>query len=222
MIHLPGQASPALHLVRHGQSTWNDEGRLQGQVDLPELTERGRAQAAFAATSLADSTVERLLTSDLTRAVQTAEIIGWTIGLVPIPTTLLRELHYGTLQGMKTEQAAEEWTRLAQSAVDEYGDPLAVSERRIAGGESVLDVRARVDALLATPWITEAAGDVVLVTHGDTIRVMLGSLLGDDPDEPIWRSVGNGEVLSVYRDAEGEIRHVRTKESERVGPIPQP
>ena len=134
--NLPGKASPALHLVRHGQSTWNVEGRLQGQVDLPELTALGRAQASSVAALLSRLEAQRLLTSDLVRAVQTAEIIGEAIGLVPIPTTLLREQHYGALQGLTTDAASAEWERLAGSAMDEYGDPIPFSERRLAGGES--------------------------------------------------------------------------------------
>ncbi len=153
---------------------------------------------------------ERLLASDLVRTMQTAEIIGEMTGLAPVETTLLREQHYGTLQGLTTAAAAAEWERLARLAVDEYGDPIPDFERRLAGGESVRDVRSRVAALLATPWVTDAVGDVVLVTHGDTIRVVLSSMLGDDPDIPVWREVGNGEVHSIYRTGDGEIRYVRT------------
>ncbi len=147
------------------------------------------------------------------RARQTAEIIGAATGLVPMPTTLLREVHYGTMEGLTTAQAALEWESLSRLAVDEYGYPLAFSERRLGGGESILDVRARMDALLATPWVTEATGDVVIVTHGDAIRAMLGRLLGDDPDEPIWRTVGNGEVYSVQRSPAGDVEYVRALSS---------
>ncbi len=220
-LQLPGQVAPALHLIRHGQSTWNVAGRLQGQVDHPGLTELGRSQAAAAAVLLADTRIDRLLTSDLRRAAQTAEIIGGTVGLTPIATTLLREQHCGALQGLATEQAAAEWDRLAESARDEYGDPVPFSDRRLAGGESPRDVRSRVDALLASPWVTEARLDVVLVTHGDTIRTVLSSLLGEDQDHPSWRDVGNGEVHSVYRSADGEIRYVRTRSSQGVGAVPE-
>lgn len=220
-LEFPGKAAPALHLVRHGESTWNVEGRLQGQVDHPELTDRGRGQACAAATLLADSRAERLLTSDLRRALQTAEIIGETIGLAPIPTSLLRELHYGALQGLTTEQASGEWERLAGSAIDQYGDPIPVSDRRLAGGESLHDVRARIEALLATPWVTEARGDVVIVTHGDTIRIMLSILLGEDLDDPVWRKVGNGEVHSIYRTGDGQIRYQRTESLQPIGPVPE-
>jgi probable phosphoglycerate mutase len=217
----PGKASPALHLVRHGQSTWNLEGRLQGQTDEAELTDLGRRQGRRVADFLAPARPARLLTSDLVRARQTADIISATTGLVPMPTTLLREVHYGTMEGLTTQQAAVVWESLSRFAADGYGYRLAFSERRLGGGESILDVQARVDALLATPWVTEATGDIVIVTHGDTIRIMLGRLLGDDPDEPVWRTVGNGDVYSVHRSAAGGVGYVRAFPSEHVLPIPQ-
>jgi probable phosphoglycerate mutase len=202
-----------LHLVRHGQSSWNVEGRLQGQTDEAGLTDLGKEQSRRIAEFLAPIRPVRLLTSDLMRARQTAEIISETTGLAPILTTLLREVHYGTMEGLTTEQAAGEWERLSPLAVDGYGCPLPFSERRLGGGESIQDVQARMDALLATPWVTEATGDVVIVTHGDAIRAMLGRLLGDDPDDPIWRTVGNGEVYSVRRSPAGEVGYVRALSS---------
>ena len=208
-MNLPDQATPALHLVRHGQSTWNVEGLVQGQSFEPDLTELGRAQAARAAELLADVDAARLLTSDLLRAVQTAEIISATTGLPPYSTTLLREQGVGTLEGMPSAEAAKAWEEAA-SRPDEYGYPVEAVDVRPGGGESLRDVLARITALLATPWITDADRDVVLVRHGDTIRVMLAYLLGDDFEDLQWRRVENGQVHSVYRTPTGDVRYVVT------------
>ena len=72
------------------------------------------------------------------------------------------------------------------------------------------DVQARVAALLAGALVADAEGDVVLVTHGDTIRIAVGYLLGEDLDRPVWRVVGNGDVHTVYRDRAGRPVHVHT------------
>ena len=207
---LPDQAGSALHLVRHGQSTWNVQQLVQGQSDQSELTDLGCAQARQVAQLLVGTNAVRLLASDLRRARQTADIIGDVLALQTISVGLLREQSFGALEGLPTERAVQEWERVASRAVDEYGDPLPMVDVRLAGGESMRDVLARVQAFLALPWITEASGDVVIVTHGDTIRVMLAHLLGDDFDDLTWREIGNGEVHSVYRTSAGKVAHLRT------------
>lgn len=73
-----------LLLVRHGESTWNVAGRMQGQTASPALTDRGRRQAVEAGAQLLALGAERLLTSDLLRARQTAAIIGRTLGLAGV------------------------------------------------------------------------------------------------------------------------------------------
>lgn len=205
-----GQPGRALHLVRHGQSTWNVLGRVQGQNDEAELTDLGRAQIAAVANVLQGFPVVRLLTSDLRRATQSAEIIGAATSLSPIPTSLLREQGLGIVEGMDSAQAGQEWDSAARRAFEEYGEPVPATAIRLPGGESMQDVRGRVGGILASPWVTDTTGDVVLVSHGDTIRIMLALLLGDDFDDLEWRPVGNGEVHSVHRSSSGALDYVVT------------
>ncbi len=211
MIELPGRAGSALHLVRHGQSTWNVRHLVQGQADDAELTELGRADARLSAELLLGCDIERLLTSDLRRARQTAGILGEILSLTPMSTTLLREQSLGEVEGMPTEQAAAAWEQAAAGAVDDDGISLPVVDVRVPGGESLRDVLARGQAFLALPWVTDARTDVVVVSHGDTIRVLLAHLLGDDFDQLTWREVDNGDVYSVYRTTTGSIAAVRTR-----------
>lgn len=145
-----------LYFVRHGQSTWNIERRIQGQVLFPPLTELGRRQAGRAAAQLAQVGATTLLTSDAQRAWQTAEIIGSALDLTPTATSRLREQHWGDLQGQMVE------------------DPWAVAaglqdEERFPGGESRSDVRSRLETLLESGVVGDASGPVVLVSHGNTI-----------------------------------------------------
>jgi broad specificity phosphatase PhoE len=191
---------PALYFVRHGQTNWNLERRVQGQQDEPELTELGRQQAADAATRLlCGARIALLLSSDLTRAVQTAEIIGEALCLTPVITPLLREQALGSLEGLSTRQATD-----ALAAV-ELTDP----DRRYGGGESRNDVLARVRQLLADlqlGGLEEGAG-VGLVSHGDTIRIAAADLLGEDPLVAPWRPIANGSITTV--PATRSVRSVR-------------
>ncbi len=104
-----------VHLVRHGQSTWNVEGRLQGQTVHPELTERGRREAAEAAALLrarCPGTGEDvgLICSDLVRAAQTAAVIGQVLGVSVEQDVALREQGLGVLEGRLTKELVPEPT----------------------------------------------------------------------------------------------------------------
>jgi broad specificity phosphatase PhoE len=151
-----------LLLVRHGESTWNAAGRMQGQTASPELTERGRRQAVQTGAQLLARGAERLLTSDLVRARQTAAIIGTTLRLEPETGALLRERHYGTWQGSDSAEAI----RATRSLPDHV---------RVPGGESLLEVRQRWATLLAA--LRGVRGPVVVVTHGNLIVEAAGGPL---------------------------------------------
>lgn len=180
-----------VHLVRHGQSTWNVEGRLQGQIAHPPLTATGRLDAARAATRLLDLIGQdpaALITSDLCRATQTAAIIDAALPSVDRPRTCaaLREQHLGDLQGRLTVELQPE----------PVPDGLHISEVRWGGGESLLDVHQRLrrffDELLPT-----APQHVIAVTHGDTLRVARALLQGRTHREVEWSPVVNGAVVTV-------------------------
>ena len=188
----PG-AGPTVHLVRHGQSTWNLQHRVQGQRNEPALTDLGRRQAIDAARALAGVRPALLLTSDLTRSTQTADIIGRALRLQPIHTTLLREQALGELEGLSTQDAS---TRL--TGVD-LADPVV----RYAGGESRDDVAARIGELFTSPMINALTmtDEIVLVSHGDTIRIAIALLLGEDQADAPWRPIDNGSVTTVVPQA---------------------
>ncbi|WP_265447319.1 histidine phosphatase family protein [Flexivirga meconopsidis] len=175
-----------IYLVRHGQSTWNHERRLQGQTAHPPLTELGRAQAASAAAELRDrlgsDRPPTLWTSDLVRARQTAAVIGMRLCLTPRESPALREQGMGDLEGRGYDELRAE---------DPPAGGLDISEVRWGGGESVLDVHRRLAIFLAE--LDE--GTHVLVSHGDAIRVALAILDGRTHREVDWDSpMPNGGV----------------------------
>lgn len=180
-----------VHLVRHGQSTWNREGRLQGQTNYPSLTDLGRRQAATAAATLCGRLdgPAILWSSDLVRAVMTASAIGTRLGLPVHHDEALREQSLGRLEG-----------RLARSLTPEPTPPGShVGDIRWGGGESTADVYRRVGRFLTRELVhpTIWAPHIILVSHGDTIRVAQAWLLGRGPRDLEREEIPNGSVTSV-------------------------
>ncbi len=153
-------------LVRHAQSTWNAAGRWQGQAD-PPLSEQGRAQAEALALRLAAEGIEELVASDLRRAVETAELLGKTLGLPLRLDPRLRELDVGEWAGLtRLEIEARDPGRLERF---EAGDP----EVCAGGGESRSAMRRRVRAAAAEIARSHPDRCVAVVAHMGTVRALL-------------------------------------------------
>jgi probable phosphoglycerate mutase len=99
-------AQRLVYLVRHGATDWNQAGRIQGQLDIP-LNAAGRMQAQLVAQRLATVGATALYSSDLLRAYETAQIIGRATGLPVMQHPGLREMHFGTWQGLTVQQIRE-------------------------------------------------------------------------------------------------------------------
>jgi probable phosphoglycerate mutase len=177
-----------LHLVRHGQTDWNAEGRMQGSVDVP-LNAAGRGQAEAAADTLADTAMATVFASDLSRAHATAAAIAARHGLEVITDPLLRERDFGVMEG-----------KLYDEGVAEYGELWEVllrgHDNHFERGESTRQHYERVarfmDGLLAAP----PAPEIALVSHGGTVRRIRSYLRGGYEQED-WAPVANGEVITV-------------------------
>jgi broad specificity phosphatase PhoE len=171
-----------IRLVRHGQSTWNAEGRVQGQTDHVPLTSVGLTQAQDVATRLATSPIRRLYTSDLLRAVQTAEIVSRAIGVDARRDGRLRERSYGVLEGRPNHEVPMLGRREGEVP---------------PGGESFGDVVRRVGGLLGEcvdHAVRHGPTEIAMITHGDTIRAAL-CWLGEDGHDPDGVLLGNGGVV---------------------------
>ncbi|MGX5657512.1 histidine phosphatase family protein [Geodermatophilus nigrescens] len=173
-----------LLLVRHGQSEWNAAGLMQGQTAHVPLTELGHRQAAGAARELAALRPGAMLSSDLRRAVQTAEHCAAATGLSFTTTPALREQGYGVLEGRPSREL---WD------VVDWTDPHWSAE----GGESLAQLHARVAGLLAGLTAHPPADVVALVTHGDTIRAAQAVVAGLGPAEMPAVTPHNGTVTRL-------------------------
>ena len=184
-------ASPVLWLVRHGESTWNTLGLAQGHHDEARLTQRGIRQARVVAFRLGNRPVRALFASDLRRALQTAAPLALTLGLAITPDIRLRERSLGALEGTATAAISPASNGLDAGRVV---DP----DARPAGGESVSDLYRRVAAFtdeLTAPYRTGAGaapGDVVVVAHGGTLRVLDAYLRRVPAQCMRWVPLANG------------------------------
>lgn len=167
-------------LVRHGETDWNAEGRLQGQTDI-ELNDVGRAQARAAGRELLrlgndGAGWDVLVSSPLGRAAETAELIGTTLGLACMePVGDLQERHYGDGEG-----------RIVA------GMPRHDLDRLLATAEPEDEVTARGLAALRGIVAAHPGKNLVVVAHGTLIRLVVGSLL--DVRHP---HVENGQVVEI-------------------------
>ena len=162
-----------LIVIRHGETEWNRIGRQQGQLDT-DLSDLGRAQAQALADALAGEKFDALYSSDLGRAMQTAEIIAPRVGLEIIPDARLRETHLGLLQGMTIagfqRKHPQEYERFCSD------DP----DYRIPGGESARDQYERSVACAEAMTARHAGGRLLTVTHGGVLDSFLRRAVGLD------------------------------------------
>lgn len=153
-------------LVRHGETAWNAERRLQGHTDIP-LNDTGLVQARATAESLVAERFDAAYSSDLTRARQTAAAIAERCGLELAFDASLRERHYGNFQALTYDEARARFP-------DDYHrfetrDPDFIFP---AGGESLRQFAARIHATLEGIARRHPDGTVLIVTHGGVLDVV--------------------------------------------------
>ena len=177
----PAESGRRIVLWRHGQTAWNLEQRFQGTTDIP-LTEVGVAQARRAARMLAALAPDRVITSDLQRAVATAAELTGLTGQTATRYEGLRETYAGEWQGLTHEEILARYGE--QYTAWKRGEPV-----RRGGGELETEVADRAaPVVLAEADKLPANGLLVVVSHGGTIRTTIGRLLGLDPRS--WESLG--------------------------------
>ena len=155
-----------LYLVRHGETSWNADGRFQGQQDSP-LSEIGRIQAQATATALAPLPLDAVFTSDLARAAETATAIAAPRALTPIPDARLREAHFGEWEGLTLDDVARCWPEaLAAWRADSLNN-------RPPGGEGIAQVYQRVMSMTQEVLTRYPEGAVAIVGHGGSLRAIV-------------------------------------------------
>jgi broad specificity phosphatase PhoE len=172
--------------VRHGLTAWNREGRYQGQTDI-SLSEEGVGQAMAVARRLSTERIDRVYSSDLKRALMTAEHIAAPHGVTVITDRRLRELNFGRWEGLTYEEIGKGWPELQKSWIADpvhftapEGESAGELEKRVF--EALQDIRQQ---LLTLRKENAAQGDEstpvgVIVSHGGVIRWLVALLAGSE------------------------------------------
>jgi probable phosphoglycerate mutase len=183
--------------VRHGQSTWNHERRIQGQLD-PPLSEDGRRQAARLGRRLGPRRLAGFYTSDLKRAFETAQLIGRSLAIEPTPIPELREIFLGEWEGLRTVEIAERYPQAWTAWQEEPNWDL------VPGGESAALFEARVAGALESIFNRHERGEVLVVTHGGVIQIALGRVVGR-PSRGLFPFKIQNASISVIERTSGRV-----------------
>ncbi|HUY31556.1 MAG TPA: histidine phosphatase family protein [Pirellulales bacterium] len=160
-----------IYLVRHGESSYNLERRLQGQSDEPVLSPRGRQHAAAVAAALGELPIEAIYSSPLRRAMETAHPVAEALKLPVFTDDRLKEIDIGVFQGLLASEIGDRYPR--ETASWRSQDP----DFRIPGGESRRELMGRADAALRA---VHDAGyrQVAVIAHGGVLAAAIKALLG--------------------------------------------
>ena len=162
-------------LVRHGQTDWNVQGRWQGFEPVP-LNEEGWSQARALARFLQGRPVGEIISSDLPRAFQTASAIGDAVGISPHTDERWREFNLGIFQGYTREILAEKFPAEWHDFHADYWD------FHIPSGESRRNMQERVYSAWLDVISSATGPELVIVSHGGSLKMLLLKLFPDVPD----------------------------------------
>ena len=167
-----------IYLVRHGETEWSRTGQHTGRTDIP-LTDVGRDQAVELGKRLRGHEFGLVLTSPLSRAAETARIAGFGDA---VRTDDLMEWDYGDFEGRTTDDIRESlpgWTI--------WAGPWR-------GGETAIDVGARVDRVISRCLDPSVRGDSLLFAHGHVLRVLTARWLDQPPAAGAYYALGTATI----------------------------
>lgn len=198
-----------LLVVRHGETAWNRNRRVQGWAPVG-LTDTGHAQAKAVADRLAEQyTVDRLISSDLNRTLETARHIARAVDCEPTPDRRFRERDFGVLQGLGY---GELFLGYPEFTLTEVG--YTAARARPEGGESLIDQRERVLGAV-TELIADCEDEtVVIVTHGGPLYLILGWIKSLDIVATIMeQEQGNCALNELAVSADGSLSVIRENDT---------
>ncbi|QLQ24299.1 MAG: histidine phosphatase family protein [Dechloromonas sp.] len=174
MVEIP---TTRICLVRHGETEWNADRRIQGQIDIA-LNQTGLDQAVAAGSWLRNAGIVALYSSDLRRAWATAQAIGAALGLAPVAVPEMRERRYGIFEGLTYDEAREH-----------FPEGYAAFARRDAdysfdGGESLTQMAARVTGKLEEIAAAHPRQNVAVVLHGGVLDIVNHFVRGNPLEMP--------------------------------------
>jgi probable phosphoglycerate mutase len=158
-------APTTILLVRHGETDWNRERRIQGQTDTP-LNDLGREQARALAAELADERIDAVYASDLSRARETAEILAERLDLPVVLDAALRERDFGNWEGQTVAELDRSWPGA-------FARWHTGGEGEWQGGEGHAELAERVRGAVRRLAAAHPGDRILLVAHGGPMRILL-------------------------------------------------
>ena len=183
--------------VRHGETAWNVDSRIQGQKDI-ELNETGRWQASRVGEALKSENISAVYSSDLGRAHETARPIADAAGIPVIPTEGLRERSFGIFEGKTFDEIRETWPEHAQNwrkRLPEWAPP--------DGGESLLQLRERVTQTMQDLAARHPGEQIVVVAHGGVLDTLYRIATGQEVNSPRTWQLPNGAINRLLWTPQG-------------------
>jgi len=196
--------------IRHGETAWNTEGRIQGYTDIP-LNATGQWQARQTAQAVAHETVAAIYSSDLVRAFATAQAIADSTGAPLHPTPQLRERHFGLFEGKTFQQIEAETPE--QALRWRKRDPDFAPE---GGGESLTALQQRIARAVDTFAARHIGQQIVLVAHGGVMDILYRLATHAELQAPRTWQLGNAAINRLLWSTGsgltlvgwGDIRHL--------------
>ena len=202
-------------LIRHGETAWNAERRLQGHIDIA-LNAEGLRQAAAVAGALAGEHVDAVVASDLQRALQTAQAVAAARGITVSQDAALRERCYGRFEGLLYAEIEQRFPAEFAAWQARDGDALMPAGARLA--ESFRQFYARSVAGIVTAANAHPGGNIVVVAHGGVLECAYRAALDLSLETPrnfpvlnasINRFTMQGGKLALA--SWGEVAHLRPR-----------
>jgi broad specificity phosphatase PhoE len=205
-----------IFVARHGETTWNAEGRIQGHSD-PGLSPKGCQQSLALLERVKDRPLSAIYASTLKRSIQTAEPAADYFNLVIQKRSELNEIGFGILEGKTLlnpdEDVRREWEKFKG---DRWG-------YRIPGAENYTDVAIRVKPFFERILIEHPGQEILIVGHRVVNRLLIGMLLGGSLEEVVNFEQTNDTLYLIGKNGKAEVFHyVDGEMKEGFMPIKRP
>lgn len=183
-----------LYLVRHGESEWNILNKVQGQSNV-SLTNKGKQQAMKIGKRLKHENINLIFSSDLKRAIQTANIIGEFTKLEVISLEELREIRFGVWEGLTTKEIMEKYINEHTIWMTEPHN-LSLPE-----AERLIELQERLLKAVSDLVRKDKNKNILIVSHGASIKTLILGILGIDLSFYNKLTIGNASLSIIeYRD----------------------
>lgn len=189
-----------IYIARHGETTWNEEGRIQGRSD-PGLSPKGCVQSLALCHHLKDRPLSAIYTSTRQRSILTAEPLANHFGLPIQSQPELDEMAFGILEGKLLQQLDEE----LKSELERFKENRFIY--RIPGGENYADVANRIKPFMERLLRVHAGHEVLIVGHRVVNRLLIGMLMEYPVEKVLKIEQTNDMVYLIQKNAEAKIYH---------------